>query len=400
MDVEEPGTPANDNVLLTMAEHTRAKHRVLTEYLKAWFPILATFDNRIIFLDGFAGPGEYNDPEHSVGSPIIAIQTALNHRLFQSKLSQKEIIFIFVEKSEARADYLRQKLDQMYSLKEEGKYSKLPEKWNVDVNTGEFSKVTGPLVGGLEAKNLNLAPTMAFIDPFGYKDLDLELLGRILRFPKCELLITYMTGFMDRFCFDAMHEDSIKQALKIDDPVLQKVRSMASIDDRNLEWLRLLNEGIITAAARQANLAETPLDPVLRLSFKLKDKSNHVLYDLVYFTKGLRGIDVMKEAMYRTGKDWSYTFSDYNFTPGQSNLLDFTDEPTWQRDAAKIVYEKFKGRPLVPFVEVENFVRDPSVPYAFRKGILGVLEADNRIVVHRGTARRNSYPEDCLIDFK
>jgi hypothetical protein len=241
---------------------------------------------------------------------------------------------------------------------------------------------------------------MAFIDPFGYTDLDLDLMGRILRFPKCELLITYMTGFMSRFCYDAMHEDSIKRTLRIDNEVLQKVRAIDRIDDRNLEWLKLLNDGIVGAATRQADATKTPLGPVYRLSFKLKDKSNNSLYDLAYFTKDLRGIDVMKEAMHRTGRTWNYTFSDYNFAPGQTSILDFTDGRAWLRDAANLVYKNFTGRSLVPFFDVYSFVRDPSVPYAFRKGILGTLEAEGRIVVHRGDARKNSYPEDCLIDFR
>ena len=37
--------------------HTKAKHEILERYLDAWFPILATYNQRIIYLDGFCGPG-------------------------------------------------------------------------------------------------------------------------------------------------------------------------------------------------------------------------------------------------------------------------------------------------------------------------------------------------------
>jgi hypothetical protein len=39
--------------------HTAAKHQILRKYLDAWFPILATYNKRIVYVDGFAGPGRY-----------------------------------------------------------------------------------------------------------------------------------------------------------------------------------------------------------------------------------------------------------------------------------------------------------------------------------------------------
>lgn len=39
--------------------HTQAKHLILRRYLEAWLPIMATHNGRIVFVDGFAGPGRY-----------------------------------------------------------------------------------------------------------------------------------------------------------------------------------------------------------------------------------------------------------------------------------------------------------------------------------------------------
>ena len=43
--------------------HTKAKHLILRLYLDAWLPIMATYNGRIVFLDGFAGPGRYTGGE-------------------------------------------------------------------------------------------------------------------------------------------------------------------------------------------------------------------------------------------------------------------------------------------------------------------------------------------------
>ena len=51
--------------------HTQAKHEILRRYLGAWFPILSRYNDRIVYIDGFSGPGRYKggDP----GSPFVAL---------------------------------------------------------------------------------------------------------------------------------------------------------------------------------------------------------------------------------------------------------------------------------------------------------------------------------------
>ena len=60
-----------------LVPHTAAKLNILSEYLKAWFPIVGQsqrFDG-VIYIDGFAGPGRYKQGED--GSPIIALKAAI-----------------------------------------------------------------------------------------------------------------------------------------------------------------------------------------------------------------------------------------------------------------------------------------------------------------------------------
>ena len=83
--------------------HTKAKHEILEYYLKAWFPILASTNKKILYLDGFAGPGLYQNGEE--GSPLIALRTAIEHKL-QTNF-KAEIIFIFIEKDLERASVLK-----------------------------------------------------------------------------------------------------------------------------------------------------------------------------------------------------------------------------------------------------------------------------------------------------
>ncbi|MFN7938338.1 MAG: three-Cys-motif partner protein TcmP [Bryobacteraceae bacterium] len=68
--------------------HTSAKHQILRKYLDAWLPILGTYNLRVVYVDGFAGPGKYTGGEP--GSPIVALQAALTH---EAKLPG-ELVFL------------------------------------------------------------------------------------------------------------------------------------------------------------------------------------------------------------------------------------------------------------------------------------------------------------------
>jgi three-Cys-motif partner protein len=76
--------------------HTQAKHEILTRYLDAWFPILASWNMKVLFIDGFAGPGTYKDG--SPGSPLLAIDAA---RRRESYLRNSTVMFLFNESHKA-----------------------------------------------------------------------------------------------------------------------------------------------------------------------------------------------------------------------------------------------------------------------------------------------------------
>lgn len=65
-------------VIWKMQPHTEMKHIILKKYLDAWLPIMANTNKKILYIDGFAGPGEYKNGE--IGSPIIAINAIKNHK--------------------------------------------------------------------------------------------------------------------------------------------------------------------------------------------------------------------------------------------------------------------------------------------------------------------------------
>lgn len=127
-------------------EHTKAKHEILKRYLGAWFPILSKWSGKIIYLDGFAGPGVYEGGED--GSPVVALQTAVDHVLASHF---KEIVFFFIEEDKKRAEMLTEVLKK--------KFPALPKniKYFVEGNA-EFAPTFENVLNNLEKQGSKIAP--------------------------------------------------------------------------------------------------------------------------------------------------------------------------------------------------------------------------------------------------
>jgi len=72
--------------------HTQAKHTILRRYWEAWLPIMTKYNQRVLYIDGFAGPRLYAGGED--GSPLIALKAARDHRA----KPKSEVVFTFIEK--------------------------------------------------------------------------------------------------------------------------------------------------------------------------------------------------------------------------------------------------------------------------------------------------------------
>src|SRR5438552_7166788 len=86
--------------------HTAKKHEILRRYFQAWLPILGRYNSRLLYVDAFAGPGEYSKGED--GSPLVILKAARDHVLRPSC----ELVCLFVESHEDRYTHLVGVLDR------------------------------------------------------------------------------------------------------------------------------------------------------------------------------------------------------------------------------------------------------------------------------------------------
>jgi len=183
-----------DSALWKLEPHTAAKHRVLRSYLDAWLPAMGHQSQhighakpRLLLVDGFAGPWRYTTGE--AGSPIIMLDALLSHSDLDA-LASVQFKFLFIEHDKARVEHLR---------KEVAELGRLPDNVEVNIEHGEFESTFSSVVDPIIEKGTRLIPTFAFIDPFGYSSASMSITGRLLGFPRCEMLFFLPMSFIHRF---------------------------------------------------------------------------------------------------------------------------------------------------------------------------------------------------------
>lgn len=324
--------------------HTLAKHAILQGYLEAWFPILARYQGRLVYYDGFAGPGRYSKGED--GSPIIALRVAAHHR---TKLAS-ELVFLFVENRADRADHLEHV--EIPALQ-------LQSNFKARVLRTDFESALSSTLDYLDKHGLRIAPTFAFIDPFGIKGLPFSLVRRLLARPRCEVLITFMTETIQRFVTE----------------LPQHVNTLIGRADA-FSVIEMASDRVLTA--RQLYEASLRDAAGFVRFFHMRDRDNAPIYDLFFASNNDLGHYKMKEAMWRVDGTGSYSFSD-GVDPAQAVL--FTADPA--REFAPQLWDYFRGK-TVDATDIIQHTRDES-PYLEKhaRDALKIMETAEDAGAHR-----------------
>ncbi len=352
--------------------HTAAKHQILREYLKGWFPILGQTRNRILFLDGFAGPGVYAGSEP--GSPIVALEVLLDHGYLE-RLSTCEFIFVFNERDPGRYESLAE-VEQ--TLREgRGGY---PTNVKVELRNEPFGELVDGVLAQLEQQKARLAPTFAFVDPFGYKDVDMKQIADLLSYNGCELLIYFDFNSVQRFSTSAVVDAAFQRLFGTD----EFASAPPSGDPTRGLWL--------------ANLYERQLKTVGRFPyvqrFKMTGENGLTICYMFYCTRNLKGLKVMKRAMWSVAPTGDYHFSDR--LAGQDVL--FGPEPDMGPLRMALLREFAGARATIEAVEEFTLVHTPYHDGHIKRATLASMQNEG-LISSPNQRRRNTYPAGTLIDF-
>jgi three-Cys-motif partner protein len=351
--------------------HTLIKHAILRQYLHRWLPILTrqakklgVQSREILFIDGFAGPGEYTGGEP--GSPVIALNAAIDHAVqFPSPVRM-----LFIEHRKDRFERLQQVIAPLLQ-----KASSSQNIRAVEPRLGDCDTVLNEMLTNFEKRQIKFGPALAFLDQFGYGAVSMDLIRRILSFPQCEVFTYLDYKDMNRWITDPNKAAAFTRAFGG-----EEWRQCVDLPEKERrDMLLALYKGALKDRAGTKYV----------VSFLMYDKNDVPLYWLIFCTNNIRGIEEMKKAMWKVDKTGEFRFSDRD-DPSQLALLSKAFDDAWLADE---LIEQLGGRTM-SVTEVYEFVLVETPCYLY-KSALKAIEGKSMTVVEAPPGRKpKTYPDE------
>lgn len=268
--------------------HTKVKHDILTRYLAAWFGIFGSSrrHHAVNILDGFAGPGRYHNGEP--GSPVLALNTLLDHQSFDN-FGATRFTFIFNEWNADRFASLQEVLADVRS-------SRVPWPANVRVleRDENFQELAQRMLNSI-GPGRKLAPTFAFIDPFGYRDVPMSTIRDLVSHQSCELFIYFDFNSVNRFATAGNVDEHFLALFGCDD--------FKDAPAEGLPRARFIHDLYERQLRKECDFARI-------CSFRMINDSGHTGSYLFFCTRNDQAYDKMKQAMWALAPGGGYAFDD------------------------------------------------------------------------------------------
>jgi len=226
----------------------------------------------------------------------------------------------------------------------------------------------------LDAQLAKLAPAFVMIDPFGVSDTPMSVIHRILQNPKCEVYISFMYNFMNRFMGQTGFEPHL-------DELFGCSAWRDCIDIENEEERR---EALFSIYKQQLRAGGAQYV----VHFELY-RENRLVYAIFFGTQNLKGCERMKQAIWKIAP-----WGDFEFHGTKSQQLTLGITSADFRPLMQTIRNEFAGKGWYSVQQIEDFVASDKTDYLpshIRKNALipmaraGELEVDENTRSKRGT---------------
>lgn len=339
--------------------------------MQAWLPIMTRYNGKVLFIDAFAGPGEYAGGEP--GSPVIALKALIGHRAQSTIRSQ--VHFLFIEKDRARSECLERILSSLAD--------KLPAGCSYQVITSTFNDTLTSVLDNIEEQRVQLAPAFVMIDPFGVSETPMETVARILENPKSEVYISFMYEWINRFKREPSFERALDKLFGCSE--WRQGRDLADPKDRKDFFHDLYSSQLKKNGAQYT------------VHFELYEGQEFV-YSIFFGTKNLDGCDKMKQAIWKIAP-----LGDFRFKSNRLGQLILGPDVVDFGLLEKALVERFGLREWQKIANVEEFVKSDATDFhsgQLKMKTLKPLEVEGKIEAKQGTRKRpRTYPKGTVLRF-
>jgi three-Cys-motif partner protein len=369
-------TGSTDTFFEESREQSIVKAEIVEKYFDAWAGIITGAqdrfkrgENRIAYIDLFAGPGRYK--EGAISTPLRVLQKAIAKPQYATRL-----VTIFNDKNDDNARTLEQAIKQLPGI---DTLTYQPEIWNQEV---------GDKIAQQFAR-MKTIPILAFIDPWGYKGLTLQLVNAFVKDWGCDCIFFFNynrinAGLSNPF----VHEHMC---------ALFGSERARSLGERLEPMSPMEREATIVNELALA-LKQYGARYVLPFCFK-NETGKRTTHHLILVTKGFKGYEVMKDIMAKSSSSAEQGVPSFAYSPATDRQQTFLFELNRPLDDLRaMLLDAFAGQTLT----MRKIYEDHSVdrPYLARnyKDVLAALEQEN-VITTKGRKSKRGFADEILVTF-
>jgi three-Cys-motif partner protein len=344
-------------------EASRVKAEIIAKYFPGWVTVIKSWAPKMAYIDLYAGRGRYDDGKES--TPLLVLKRAID----DPQVSQM-LVTMFNDME--HADALRENIESLPGIE------KL--KYKPDVYEMEVAEETAQLF-----EKTNLIPTLALLDPCGYKGLTRDLIHSLLKDYGCDLIFFFNYNRINMGLTNKMVGKHME--------ALFGPAWLANLRETVPGRRPAQRQRVVLAALRRA-LRELGGEFVRPFRFLTsKGRTSHYL---IFVTKDFKGVEIMREVMAKMSSrhvDDVASFT-YDPRPEDESQPDLPDSSPIDGLAEKLLTD-LAGQTLTVRRIFETHSRDRRFIERNYKEALRRLEHDGGVVaVPPASARqwRNGKP--------
>ena len=358
-------------------EQSLVKATIVSKYFDVWANVIISTQKRyperpsgkIAYIDLFAGPGRYADGTQS--TPVKILKNAIEKPDIRDRL-----VTLFNDKDEENSRSLEKTINGIPGV-ETLEYK--PRVENEEVGE-EIVKMF---------EEMNLIPTLFFVDPWGYKGMSLRLVNSVLKDWGCDCIFFFNYNRINMGLSNPMvkeHMDILfgKERANALRPKLNEL----SPPERELIIIEELCQSIKSYGSRYT------------LPFTFKDaRGRRTSHRLIFVSKNFRGYEIMKDIMARESSSQmqgvpSFEYNPADFLPQQSLLFQLS-RPL--HDLKGMLPKEFAGQTLAMRKIYEQ--HNVDTPYIKKnyKTVLWELEEEGKIIA--SSHRQGTFSDSVMATF-
>lgn len=358
------------------AEQSEIKTAIVTKYFWAWATVMLGTqkrlkrEQRIAYIDLFAGPGRYEDGTKS--TPVMILEQAI-----EDPVRAAALVTIFNDKDSANTSTLKEALEALPGFD--------TLKFEPQIQTEEVGEEIVKMF-----EEMNLIPTLFFVDPWGYKGLSLRLINSVLKDWGCE-------------CIFFFNYNRINMGLS--NPVVKK-HMEALFGDRAEEMTGILEP--LKPHERELVIVEELCEALIKMGGKyvlpfrfLNAAGTRTSHHLIFVSKHPLGYNIMKDVMARESTKHEQGVPTFEYNPATKNLRVLFELARPLDDLEDMLLEEFADRrmTMTEVFEAHNYGRR----YIKKnyKDVLLKMEIDGKIAAQPPvTARRKgTFADEVVVRF-